>query len=132
MIETMSPVRAEAFKELWSDRMFMAILKNVRTRFLNATGLTTITGQYYPVVCLLLSQAMSEVVGGYSGGSSCNNDLFNEALGFSEARELNTGLFDYAHDSLRYSNMIITISELQKTQPKFATIVDNFISGNFE
>lgn len=110
-----------AFKSYHSDRMFKSALKDVGEGFLVNTGRTSVSGAMYTSVCLLLAQAMSNMLGGYGGDSTRNNKYLNEAIAFDLAATSNNKVCD------RYKDLVDTVHNLQLTEKSFASLLDDFI-----
>lgn len=100
--------------------MFISCLKDVQKNYVEVTGFKSVTGSSYVVLCLLITQAMSNMLGGYSGRSSYNNDFFNEAIGIALS-ESGTST------SERYTSLVETVNNLQRNNALFAFNVGAFI-----
>ena len=99
------------FKHYYNDRMFNLSLKDVVRTFLNTTDRTHLFE--FPAIsdvtrCLLLAQAMKNMLDGYSGSNSYSTTYISEAVGFD--------LCGYTDNvPSRYRDLVLTIHELPES-----------------
>jgi len=102
--------------------MFPITLDDVGIGFLDATGRDSISGIHYITLCLLLAQAMEDMIAGYSGSSYRNTKYLSEAIGYQLANPSNNlVLID------RYYVLMNLIYKIQSEIPEFSNIIENFL-----
>ena len=112
------------FKKYCTDRMFPSALKDTVDRFLLEIDSKTITGIQYTTMCLILFQAMRNMLAGY-GGSTCGKEHLYEAIGFHMGSIGQTDLYGDGKVLEKYLTLFYFIKDLQKSNKSFANLISN-------
>lgn len=124
-----TPQFLSALKQYAEDRMFESALLNVGRDFMKVTGSNALTGIRYVVLSLLVAQAMKNMLDGYSGSSSYDNNFLNEAIGF----HLGSGPKLWGDPKLppetveRYEELVKTVFDLQGHSRTFSASIEKLL-----
>lgn len=110
----------DAFQKYYSDKMFPSEINKVKAKFFENTGLTSLSGTTFTPVCLILAQAMENILVGYSGGDYIDKSYLNEAIAFHLG---NFGNEEVIVD--RYKKLVTTVYTLQQESPFAASVISN-------
>lgn len=119
----------EALEQYASDRMFEHSLVVVRTQFLECTNRTTITGCSFTVVCLIVAQAMRNMLDNYGGFHHTDQRALHEAIGMAAVESLQYSLRPTSRaQNARYSQLVETVERLMKSNKKVDQLLNELIA----
>jgi hypothetical protein len=100
--------------------MLESALKDVSARFLESTGRTSVTGIRYTTFCLLVAQALENMLAGYGGHQTVDSRYLSEAIGYqlggAQVEPLGVE---------RYQQLVDTVYELQTKFSVFGGLLDS-------
>ena len=111
----------QALKTYHSDRMMESALKDVCDRFLESTGRKQLSGIRYATLCLLVAQAMENMLSGYGGSQTVDSRYISEAIGY-QLGALPALALGRCCD--RYQQLFDTVYALQQDYPAFNQMID--------
>ena len=117
----------QALKSYHSDRMMSASLQDVSANFLESTGRTSIQGIRYTTMCLLVAQALENMLAGYGGHQTVDRRYISEAIGYQLGCHP-PGLSSRKGVE-RYKQLFEAVYELQIQFPAFNKMLDAFIAN---
>lgn len=112
----------------WTKSVFQSALKDARKDFFEATGLTTLTGVPFVVVCLLLATTMDRLTAGYSGSTTRDDSLLYEAIGIGG---FYWGGNPRHSQGTRYGSLVYAVSSAMSANKDFRAFCDSFIAESF-
>lgn len=116
----------ESLERYHNDRMLESCLKSVRLKFLEKSGLPSLSGRPYMVLCLLVAQAMSDMMAGYSGSCTAPDNILYEAIGMALASNGENPQRNLMH--ARYLALYKQVFVLQTTHKEFADMLDSVLA----
>lgn len=121
---------ADMVTKYCTNRMFISVLKDVRKSFLTAVGVVSLAGMPAVVLYLLIVKALQDMIDGYSGRSSYDNSLLDEAVGvFSTTSVCITNPISIIllAESPRYEKLMMLINSLSVSNNEFRQLIQDFL-----
>ena len=103
-----------------TDGLMGSELEKTARTFCELTQAKSLDGISYTVQCLIIAQAMEDLMAGYAGRSTTDRKYLHEAVGYQMA----VAVYDLRGIHPRYKDLVTCVNHLQQTQPKFVSILN--------